>query len=114
MNRPPHDDGGAAFPFDLSMSTGSDNGPVLTDVAAHQGISFADLIAALYATQPSTESSITLAQQGYAIADALIAFKRNRDKAVSDYWSKQREKVRDMEAQAAKERAAAASQPSNG
>jgi hypothetical protein len=112
MDKPPYDDGGPAFPFDRRITTASENGPIETEVHAHQGISFADLIAALFVTsQGSTDNSTARAQAGYEMADALISFKRHRDQRVTEYWRAQAAKSLAMREQADKERAA---QPSNG
>lgn len=116
MDQPPHDDGGAAFTFDHGMTTQGESGPIQTDVHAHQGISFADLVAALWCTQehPTTEPFTTLVQRGYDMADRLIAVKRQREKAVSEYWRAQSAEVLAMQEQAEKERADKLSKPSDG
>lgn len=113
MDKPPHDDGGPAFPFDRRITTASENGPIETEVHAHQGISFADLVAALiYANNEwSTKTYDDRARLAYGVADALIEVKRQRDEAVAKYWREQAVKSQAMREQADKERAA---QPSDG
>ena len=116
MDKLPHDDGGPAFPFDRAMATASENGPIKTDVVAHQGISFADLIAALVmkTSECSTGNLAARANNAYLIADALIEVRRGRLARVSHYWREQAKKVQAMEEEAAKEQAAAAGKPSDG
>ncbi len=115
MDKPPHDDGGPAFPFDREITTASENGPIKTDVVAHQGISFADLAAALFMPCFQDDGHFgERARLAYALADHLIKYKREREKAVAEYWRNQAQKVQAMEEQGAKERAATATQPSDG
>ncbi len=116
MDKPPHDDGGPAFTFDRGMTTASENGPIQTDVHAHQGISFADLIAALVMTtsEGATGNLAARAKNAYEIADALIVIKRGREARVADYWRKEAEKVRASEEQAQKEHMESLAKPSDG
>lgn len=111
MDKPPHDDGGPAFPFDRRITTASENGPVETEVHAHQGISFADLAAALLMPIFSEGHFSERARKAYSLADHLVKHKRERDEAVAKYWREQAVKSQAMREQAEKERAA---QPSDG
>ncbi len=103
MDKPPHDDGGPAFPYDIGMNTGSETGTIHTDVHAHAGISLADLIAALVAM--NEEGNVRArAKEGYEVADALIQLKRAREQRVSDHWQKhyEEQQVADQHAKAEK------------
>lgn len=114
MDRPPHDDGGPAFPFDRRITTASENGPIETEVNAHQGISFADLAAALVMPCFPDDHFGERARQAYALADHLVKYKRERDEAVAKYWREQAVKSQAMREQADKERAAQPTNPSDG